>query len=205
MTTVTSGFWCTDAVMFTADAVPGLAAGTTTVTFRNWKRPQAKVGGRFHKGDLWFEVDRVDVVTVGSITTADAERAGERDIDGVRRRLGLEDPDVEVFRIAFHRIPAAGPPADEADLTMDDVAELDRRLDRLDTASSVGAWTRPTLRLIGTRPGVVSTELAETLGRERFALKADIRKLKQLGLTLSLDVGYELSPRGRAYLDAEHG
>jgi biotin operon repressor len=48
----------------------------------------------------------------------------------------------------------------------------------------------------------VSTALAEALGRERFALKADVRKLKRLGLTLSLEVGYELSPRGRSYLDA---
>ena len=94
--------------MFTADAVPGLAAGTTTVTFRNWKRPQAKAGGRFRKGDLWFEVDTVDVVTVGSITKADARRAGEADVEGVRRRLRVDDPDAEVYRISFHRIPPAG-------------------------------------------------------------------------------------------------
>jgi hypothetical protein len=106
-----------------------------------------------------------------------------------------------VYRIAFHRIPPAGPPVDQADLTDDDLAELDKRLDRLDAASSVGAWTRPTLALIATHPGVVSTTLAEILGRERFALKTDIRKLKRLGLTLSLEVGYELSPRGQAYLD----
>jgi hypothetical protein len=188
--------------MFTNDAVPGLADGTITVTFRNWKRPQAKVGGRFHKFDLWFEVDSVKVVTVGSITKADARRAGEKDPDGVRRRLKLDDPDAEVFRIAFHRIEPAGPPVDQADLTPEDVAELDKRLDRLDAASAVGAWTRPTLALIATHPGVVSTTLAEVLGRERFALKTDVRKLKKLGLTLSLEVGYELSPRGQAYLDA---
>jgi hypothetical protein len=29
----------------------------------------------------------------------------------------------------------------------------------------------------------------------------DVRKLKNLGLTMSLPVGYELSPRGQAYLD----
>lgn len=188
--------------MFTADALPGLAAGTTTVTFRNWKKPQAKVGGRFHKGDLWFEVDSVEVVRVGSITKADAKRAGERDVAGVHRRLKVDDPDAQVFRIAFHRIDPAGPPVDHADLTAEDVAELDRRLDRLDAASAAGAWTRPTLALIGTHPAVVSTTLAEILGRERFALKTDIRKLKKLGLTISLEVGYELSPRGQAYLDA---
>jgi hypothetical protein len=189
-------------VLFTDDAMPGLEDGSITVSFRNWKRPQAKVGGTFRKRDLWFEVDAVDVVAVGKITKADAKRAGETDPAGVRRRLKVEDPAAEVFRIRFHRIDGAGPPVDEADLTADDVAELDKRLDRLDAASPVGAWTRPTLELIATHPGVVSTTLAEELGRERFALKTDIRKLKRLGLTLSLEVGYELSPRGQAYLDA---
>jgi len=188
--------------MFTQDAVPGLADGRITVTFRAWKRPQAKVGGRFHKGDLWFEVDTVTVVPVSSITRADARRAGEKDVAGVLKRLRHPDPATEVFRVSFHRIDPAGPPVEEADLTADDVAELTRRLDRLDGASAAGAWTRPTLALIGTHPGVVSTTLAEILGRERFALKTDVRKLKRLGLTLSLEVGYELSPRGRAFLEA---
>jgi len=31
--------------------------------------------------------------------------------------------------------------------------------------------------------------------------KRDVRRLKELGLTVSLSVGYELSPRGQAFLD----
>jgi Mn-dependent DtxR family transcriptional regulator len=58
----------------------------------------------------------------------------------------------------------------------------------------------PTLKLIEERPGVVSTELAAALGQERFAFKDSVRKLKALGLTISLDVGYRLTPRGEAYL-----
>lgn len=189
-------------MLFTQDAVAGLADGSITVTFRAWKRPQAKVGGRFHRGDLWFEVDSVEVVTVASITRADARRAGEADVAGVLARLRDPAPTDKVFRIAFHRIEPAGPPVGDADLSPEDVAEITRRLDRLDGASPVGAWTRPTLALIGAHPGVVSTTLAEILGRERFALKADVRKLKRLGLTVSLEVGYELSPRGQAFLDA---
>jgi hypothetical protein len=191
--------------MFTADAVPGLEDGSITVTFRKWKRPQAKVGGTFHRGDLWFQVDAVDVVPVSSITKADARRAGEADVAGVLRRLGDPDTDGSVHRVAFHRIPAAGPPVDQTDLSPEDVAELDRRLDRLDAAGKSGPWTRATLAIIGDQPGVVSTLLAEQLGRERFAFKTDVRKLKALGLTLSLEVGYELSPRGQAYLDADDG
>ena len=43
-------------------------------------------------------------------------------------------------------------------------------------------------------------DLAESFGRETAAFKRDIRKLKELGLTESLDVGYRLSPRGELVL-----
>ncbi len=56
------------------------------------------------------------------------------------------------------------------------------------------------MELIGRRPATVSTELAAELGRERAPFKLDVRKLKALGLTISLERGYRLSPRGEAYL-----
>jgi len=64
----------------------------------------------------------------------------------------------------------------------------------------MGAWTLPTLRLIARRPRVAASKLAAQLGRERDPFKVDVRKLKRLGLTQSFEVGYELSPRGRALL-----
>ncbi len=57
-----------------------------------------------------------------------------------------------------------------------------------------------TLRLIAERPAVRAADLAAAVGREKAPFKLDVRKLKNLGLTLSLDVGYRLSPRGEAYL-----
>jgi hypothetical protein len=187
-------------VQFTADAHPGLAAGTTTRTYRTWKRPQAKTGGRYAAGPVVLEVDTLERVEAITLTTADAVAAGEADLDALLRRLG--DATV-VWRVDFHRVDppdaVAAPLGDQADLTPVDLDAITARLDRLDRASPVGPWTRPTLRAIADRPGTVSTELAADLGRERFALKADIRKLKRLGLTESLIVGYQLSPRGRAY------
>jgi hypothetical protein len=87
----------------------------------------------------------------------------------------------------------------QSELSEDDVADISRRLDRMDERSPTGAWTRRTLELIADHPAVVSTELAKQIGMERFAFKANVRKLKRLGLTHSLEVGYQLSPRGRAY------
>jgi len=196
-------------VLFTADAHEGLASGAITVTFRHWTRPQVKVGGRYSIGGgaILLEVDEIRSLAAADIDDADAHRAGEPDRVGVWRRLTASKrttgaPDFDVWRIAFHRVEPDGPPLrEQADLTVADIAELDRRLDRLDKASRHGAWTRPTLRLIVDRPAVVSSVLAEELGRDRAELKIDIRKLKGLGLTESLGTGYRISPRGRAYLD----
>ena len=83
-------------------------------------------------------------------------------------------------------------------LSAADVDALTKRLHSMDARSPAGPWAFEALALIGKRPGVVSTVLARQIGMERFAFKANVRKLKALGLTISLDVGYRLSPRGRA-------
>ena len=88
-----------------------------------------------------------------------------------------------------------------AELDEEKVAEIDRRLDRMDRAADT-PWTRETLRLIAARPGIVSTELAAGMGLERLYFKQRVRRLKELGLTESLEVGYRLSPRGQTYLEA---
>jgi len=64
-------------------------------------------------------------------------------------------------------------------------------------------WTEATLRQIERSPGVVSTVLAAEAGLARDVFKIRVRRLKALGLTESLEVGYRLSPRGEAYLRAQ--
>src|ERR1043166_7347245 len=87
-------------------------------------------------------------------------------------------------------------------LTAAQVAAITKRLEKWDAASDEGPWTRRTLELIQQQPGVVSTVLARQMKRERLFFKGQVRKLRDLGLTYSLEVGYSLSPRGRAYLKA---
>lgn len=78
-------------------------------------------------------------------------------------------------------------------------------------------WRRPTvvaggtlrtavgvrmLAWIAAHPGAAAARLARHLKREVPRLKADVRKLKDLGLTESLSPrpGYRLSKRGAAFL-----
>jgi len=191
-------------VLFEQATWAGIADGSITVTFRRWKRRQAVSGRRYRTPAGIIEAETVDVVEPAEITDAEARRSGYASAARLRAELRGTD-DLPVYRIRFHLVPGPDPRnmlAASADLSDDDIAEIGRRLARLDRASTHGEWTAETLHAIERQPAVRAGDLAAALGRERDAFKIDVRKLKALGLTHSLDVGYELSPRGRAYLDA---
>ena len=107
-----------------------------------------------------------------------------------------------VFVIDFHYDAKAGarPKPATGVVSAEELAQLARRLEAMDRRSRIGAWTLATLRAIEARPGVLAAKLATSLGRPRDELKRDVRKLKALGLTFSLEIGYCLTPKGEALL-----
>ena len=61
-------------------------------------------------------------------------------------------------------------------------------------------WTRQYLTMIAADEAVRAPDLAARVGLDTPRFKRRVRQLKGLGLTISLDVGYRISPRGRAFL-----
>jgi hypothetical protein len=182
--------------MQTLDAI---GRGEVTVAFRRWKRPTVRLGGTLVTRVGVLAIDALDPIAPSEITVADAAAAGHASPEAVMAAIG--DRTGQLYRVRFH---VAGPDPrlalrEHDELTSDDVATLTKRLGRLD-ARPTGPWTGRFLQLIADQPGVRAGDLADEVGMERLAFKADIRKLKALGLTESLEVGYRLSPRGRAWL-----
>lgn len=179
-----------------------IKAGEIDVAFRRWERPRVVVGSRLRTGVGLLEVTSVDRVDVDALTEEDARRAGAPTREDLVAALALR-PEHPVYRVGLAyagpdpRVALRREVPDEAG-----IAAIVQRLDRLDRASSWGAWTRPTLDLIDAHPEVRAPDLAERMGRETVDFKKDVRKLKELGLTESLDIGYRLSPRGEAVVDA---
>jgi hypothetical protein len=194
-------------VLFEYHLFDAIMDGRITVTFRNWSRPQAKSGARHRlNSEGAIAIQSVTKVNVADIASQDVRRAGFASLDALRAELTRVKPLPSsglVYRVEFRFIREADPRAQlAADQTVTDVdvTTIAAKLDRMDARSEHGAWTRETLRLIADNPRVPSTTLAARVGRERFAFKTDVRKLKALGLTISHDIGYEISPRGRAFL-----
>jgi hypothetical protein len=181
----------------------GLADGSITLAFRRWRKPAARAGGRQRTPVGELAIDAVDPVKIEDVTEADAWAAGYRDraeLLGELARYGHQDG--TTYRIALH---LAGPDPrvalrERAEVTDDEWEAIGTRLARLDRASRHGPWTTTVLRLISERPAVRAPDLAASLGRETQPFKTDVRKLKEMGLTESLEVGYRLSPRGRTVL-----
>jgi hypothetical protein len=171
----------------------GIRAGTVTVAFRRWRRPTVKTGGTLQTGAGLLAIDEVTPIDVTDVTDEDARRAGH---DGAVEAIAALRPDGQLYRIRFHRL------GDDPRIALRERDDLGDDLDALDRALARLPWALPYLRIIESRPGVVSTTLAEDAGIERQRFKTRVRRLKALGLTESLEVGYRLSPRGAAYLRA---
>ncbi len=181
----------------------GIHSGAIVLAFRRRKRSQVVPGHRYRTGIDMVEVESVHAVEPSSVDAAQAREAGYESVGELLADL-RGDPALPVYRIRLRRIDEPDPRAELArteSLTEADVAAITARLARMDRSSSRGPWTGAVLALIADRPGVVSTALAEAMGWERQDFKLQVRRLKGLGLTLSLDVGYRLSPRGKSYLN----
>lgn len=188
----------------------GLVDGAVRLTFRQWDKPHVKAGGRYRVHPIGVvEVEAVDQVALSTITDAHARAGGFESRDELLKFMAPVakkklTPSTKVFRVALKyggdgdRVSVAL----ETDLSSDDVAALEQRLAKLDRDAP---WTRQVLALIDKHPRVAASQLAAKLGRETLPFKVDVRKLKKLGLTQSFEVGYEVSPRGRRFLELSPG
>ncbi len=194
---------------FTKPFWSGISDGTITVAFRRWRRPTVVAGRPYRTGGGRIEVLAVDIVDPASITDAEVAASGHGDRADLLDYLNDASlADRDLYRVRFRVLDEPDPReilANESDLDADDIAAISTRLDRLDRAGADGPWTRPTLELIARHPERRAPDLAEMMGRETAPFKLDVRKLKNLGLTTSLRIGYRLSPRGEAYLGATGG
>jgi hypothetical protein len=177
-----------------------IAEGRVTLAIRRWDRPRVVAGRRYRTAGTILEVDSIEIISEADISEELARQAGYA---SARELLAELRPGIATFAVRFHVAPGPDPRmvlAETDQLSDADVTDINRRLDRLDRASSHGPWTREVLRMIANNPGRRAPDLAAEFGRETLPFKVDVRKLKNLGLTFSLRIGYELSPRGEAYL-----
>lgn len=186
-------------MLFRRDVLDRIVRGDVTLAFRRWKRPTVKAGGRLRTAVGVLRIGEVRAIEAGDLADGEARKAGYVSRDAALADLGGADRGV-LYRIALDRLEPDERVLlrDRAKLSEDEWAGLRKRFDRWEKAAQ--GHFPAILQVIARKPAVAASILAADLATETLRFKQDVRKLKELGLTESLDTGYRLSPRGDAVL-----
>ena len=148
-----------------------------------------------------LDIASVKPVTLKEISETDARRAGYESLAELLKDLRQHDTG-KVYRIelgTLHSDPRIALRR-EAGFNKNSLRELKERLQRFDAHSIDGPWTLRTLEVIRLHPGRRAGDLCTLVGQTIDRFKPNVRKLKNLGLTESLEIGYRLSLRGISFL-----
>ncbi len=188
-------------MLFKKDDKARIVSGELTATLRTWKRCQASVGGQYNIPPYGaIEVSDIHETPLEAVDAETLGRAGYATVDAAATRLKIPATQ-SVYVIVFRYLgkdPVKQPDTGQADT--DSLAAITAKLQRMDMRRS---WTRATLALIAENPGTRAGDLAPEVNQDLATFKRNVRKLKALGLTESLETGYRLSARGRQLLDKE--
>lgn len=184
-------------MLFKVHELNAIKSGNITLAFRKWEKPAAKKGGtqKTHLGVIGF-VDVVQV-SVSAITDADAIKAGYDNRGSLLAALNKRGKG-NIYRVKLKYV-SADPRIklrQQASLSDEDFQKLRKRLERLDSSAKTGPWTMAYLQLIKKYPQRRAGDLVAMIDMERLDFKLNVRKLKNLGLTISHEVGYSVSPLG---------
>lgn len=183
-------------MLFKQAILERIGRGEVKVAFRRWRRPSVQAGTRLHTAICLLAIESVQPVADSALTDVSARSAGCADLAALQKELRAAG---RLYRITFHHAGADPRIALRQDPTIDDA--LLAKLTRLDDAAAKdGPWTERVLRLIAANPEKRAADLSAMLGVDKEWFKLNVRKLKNLGLTESLETGYRISPRGRALL-----
>jgi len=187
-------------VIFRQEFLDGIRRGHITIAYRRWRRPSVKAGGKLLTAVGLLHIRDVIPITIGSILEAEARRAGYESRQALVEELN-EQTDGKLYRIEIGALEADPRIALRKSVPdSDGLDALAARLRRLDAHARGKPWTVKVLETIAAHPAVRAGDLCGMVGQEKMVFKLNVRKLKALGLTESLEIGYRLSPRGQILL-----
>jgi hypothetical protein len=185
-------------MLFRDDFLEGLRKGKLSTAFRRWAQPRVKPGTRMRTAMGVVEVVSVEPIMEIEITSTDAEKAGYASRAELVQNLGsLADGQLYRVQVKYGGEDPRIQLREDDHLSDEDFEALQKKLKAMERQ---GAWTRKTLKLIAKNEAVLAEILAGKMKMEKYAFKRRVWRLKELGLTESLDIGYRLSPRGKALL-----
>lgn len=188
-------------MLFKNNHLNNIKKGNITLAFRKWQKPSVKIGTLLHTSVGLIEIKNIEVIQENDITTEDAINSGFKNKEALFKSLSTKNKgDIFKIAIAFYSEDPRIKLREQTDVSDTEFANILSKLNRLDKFSKEGVWTTKVLQTIEENPNLHAIGIAALTGFQKEWLKINIRKLKNLGLTISHSIGYEISPRGKVVL-----
>lgn len=189
-------------MLFKEIHLSGIESGKITLAFRKWQKASVKTGSLLHTSVGLVEIRKIETVNENDITDKDALNAGFTDKKQLLKSF-THNSTGTIFKISvgYHSADPRIKLREQTELSEQQFTDLKKKLKRLDNHSRQGHWTEKILLTIKDNPNLHAIGIAKLTGFEKEWLKLNIRKLKNLGLTISHNVGYELSPLGEHFIE----
>lgn len=188
-------------MLFKVVHLDGIRSGRISVAFRKWKKMAVNESSQVKTAVGIVQVIGIEKFSMKGITAALAAKAGYDNLESLLLDLS-KIKEGTLYKISL-RYGGADPRIalrNKTDVTSETIDTILQKLDRLDSFSKNGPWTHQVLTAIQNNPQLRAVDLARLTDREKDWLKINIRKLKNLGLTISHEVGYSISPLGKRVL-----
>ncbi len=188
-------------MLFKEKHLKGIKSGNITMAFRRWQKAAVKAGSLLNTSIGQIEIRKVETVNENDITDTDAINAGFTDKEELIKTFA-QNIKGTIFKISvrYHSADPRIKLREQTRISEPQYTDLKNNLERLDNLSKHGRWTKKILLAINDNPGLHASGIAKRTGFEKDWLKLNIRKLKNLGLTISRTIGYEISPLGKFFI-----
>ncbi|MEM8892661.1 MAG: hypothetical protein AAGD28_32070 [Bacteroidota bacterium] len=188
-------------MLFKQKDLQRIKGGEIKLAFRKWKARKAKEGSLIKTSIGELRILAVDEIEESEISENDAKAAGfnsKKDLLEILQKR--KEGSLYKIALAYHGEDPRIALRNQSEISPEEFEQLKTKLEKMDARSKSGPWTLEILRAIHKNPELRAADLAALTAREKDWLKPNIRKLKNLGLTISLEVGYRISNRGEAFL-----
>ncbi len=179
-----------------------IKAGNISLAFRKWKKPLVNKGTLVKTSVGQIEILDISEVYQENISHKEAKSAGYKGLSDLTGVLNaIEEGSIYKIWVKYHSADPQIILREQTKLSDEEFNQIKLKLERLDRYSKQGKWILNILQAIRDNPKLRAQDLAAKTGKQKDWLKPNIRKLKYLGLTVSHEVGYTISPRGMIILD----
>jgi hypothetical protein len=187
-------------MIFRVHQLLAIKSGEISLAYRRWEKPNVKKGGTMKTAVGVIIITDIEPVKENAITKAHAARAGYESLESLMKDVNKGSSGT-IFKIKV-RYLSEDPRLElreKVDLTEREFQKLKEKLARLDKTR--GPWVLKVLTLIKKNPERRAGDLAEIMAMDKLDFKINVRKLKNLGLTISHGIGYSISPLGDIVMD----